>query len=51
MHEAPTHAIRIRRLKLIKIKKVSGAALGRDFEAKECACRNPDAQQRDRYDD
>jgi DNA-directed RNA polymerase sigma subunit (sigma70/sigma32) len=32
------------------IKKVSGAALWRDFEAKECACRNPDAQERDRYD-
>jgi hypothetical protein len=48
---AKKRAMPLKNLCKLSIKKVSGAALWRDFEAKECPCRNPDAQDRDRYDD
>jgi Sigma-70 region 3 len=47
---AKKRAMPLEKVCKLLIKKVSGAALWRDFEAKECACRNPDAQERDRYD-
>ena len=48
---AKKRAMPLEKVCKLLIKKVSGAALWRDFSAKECVCRNPDAQERDLYDD